>query len=225
MGELSREKCLRVELAKQEEKLSEIRALLNHNKKKEMDVNLEIRKLTEEIECLEKKKEKIPNCYEKMIVMLILVIATPLLFIVLYQFLAFFGMKFVNATDIVIKHLYALTTLFGGGFILLVGPKAVREISNIITKICSHRIMNSSRYKSLCETVDKQKVRLASLHMDKRLIQEERTNLLFESSKYNASLQLGKWALNNLNHPVVTDYSHDVTGKITTPYTRKRAKR
>ena len=222
VDEVSQKAKLYMEINKSVDKLFELEQLYNLNQERLTDIECEINKLNKKIECLENKKKKFFNYSNKVIATLSLLVMMPILLFILYEFVSYFGMKFLKEVDFILKNIYGIITMIGGGLIIFVGPISVREIINEIVKAFSNMMTNSLKYRNLFEEIIEKKEIIRKLSLDKNNLLKENNSIIFECSKYNALIKIKKYIVSNMN--IDDDDSYDISTEAVKPYTRNRRK-
>lgn len=194
------------------------------NEKQINDITCEINRLNNELMILKSKKENILYYYDKVITILSLIIIFPILLKFLYHLLTFFGTRFIDTTNIVLRHGYGLITLLGGGLIIFGSPILMRDVVDNIVKLSFRIIINSSRYKSLEEKMESNKMKLVDLNLSRYKMVREKNDIIFEYSKYSALSKFSAWLLNNIDSNLDIDDRNYETKKVVRPYTRRRKK-
>lgn len=215
---------LQEELSEYKKKLSELKMCISLNEKQVSNIDCEINRLNKEISILESKKKKTLSFCDKVIAVAALLVTTPILLKIVYKFVAFLGIRFIETASIVSKCRYAFFTLFGGGLIIFLGPIIIREGVNILVKISSNMIINSSKYKSIDDELEKIKKKVNDLNLSKCIILKEKSDIVFEYSKYSALVKLREWLLNNNDIDLIIDDENYETDEMAMVYTRKRKK-
>lgn len=219
---LNKDEKKQEEFNEYEKKLSDLKCLVCQIDKKIADIDCEIRKLNNDIEFLELQKKKVYCRYDKVIAVVVLFGTMPILFKVLYKFITSFGMDFIEATDIVIKHGYGLFILLGGVSIIFGGPVLIRELIDVLIRGCSKIVVKSLRYKSLIYKIEDRKKQLEDLNLCKYNILREKSEIIFECSKYNALLKLREFPLNGIDNNVIIDDRNYENDMVVKPYTRRK---